>query len=146
MAIQRTPLRIAFARPWPGTIRGRILALCALILSAKGFGYATNPTAQSEGSMRFLALFAPPVVWSVLIVATCAFAWFCSYCHHGRDRWGYDALTAMSGGLAASFALTVVRSGDSVAVQGALAWLAIAVLLVSLRRLRDVRDEIGRSL
>lgn len=201
-----TPLRVAFASPLPGTIRGQVLCIVALIIGSKGLGYVFNASsASTDIAMGFLTQFVSLQIVGGIMVAICGFAWFTSYCHHGRDQYGFDALTMMAAALAAiylvstfemvewtrdalvpvgvaglaaavalgaawavahrtsgrnrnlygfacviTFAATGIYlahalDGRVFGIQGFLTWLAIAVLTVFLRRLRDVRDEPPRS-
>ncbi len=142
-----TPLRVAFARrlfgvlPIPGKIRGQVLCFVAVIIGFKGAGYIFNASsASTDQAMNLLTQYvAMPAVGGIMVVI-CAFAWFSSYCHHGRDRYGYDALTGMAFAFSGIY-LVSAAEGPFFGVQGFLTWLVIGVLLIFLRRIRDVRDE-----
>lgn len=129
-ASRRTPLHVAFARPWPGTRRGVKLWVLALIIGAKGLGYALGQVpASTESSLRFVVgyLGAPLPLVGWAIVALCVFAAFCSYCHHGRDAYGYMALAGFAFGWAGVFLGGGVLGGSWFSAwQGAVSYLAIA--------------------
>ncbi len=147
MPSRHTPLRIAFQRPWPGTVRGRILWFFAGIIGIKGTGYLLgSESATVDRSMRLFTMWLPLEVWGAVVVAVCGFAMFCAYCHHGRDKWGYDAMTGLCAGWAAIYAVSpFFLGGPFYALQGTLSYFAIAGALIFLRRLRDIRDEALRG-
>lgn len=129
---RHTPLRIAFRRPWPGTRRGLKLWLFSIIIGFKGVGYISgNNSHDTDAALRFVTQWAPLTTWGYLILAVCGFAVVCSYCHHGRDRYGYMALVGFSFAWGACYAVApLLLDGPTYAWQGTLAWLLIGVLLL----------------
>ncbi len=129
-----TPMRVAFRRPWPGTRRGQKLWLLAIIISFKGLGYLRGSTSEStESALRLLTerLQVPLQACGAVILALCAVAIFCSYCHYGRDRYGYMLLVGFSATWAACFAVSpLLLDGPAYAWQGALSWLLIGLFLL----------------
>lgn len=129
-----TPLRIAFARPWPGTRRGLKLWFLSIIIGLKGIGYALGSvTAVTQAALQvFTQLLHIPIgAVACAIVGLCLGAGWCAYCHHGRDRWGYAALTGFCGVWTIAYATSPVFFGAPVdALQGALSWSAIGVFLL----------------
>ncbi len=134
MPAQHTPIRVAFRRPWPGTRRGLKLWLLAIIISFKGLGYLRGSTsASTESALRLLTerLQIPLQACGLLIVVLCFVAAFCSYCHYGRDRYGYMILVGFSGAWAACFAVSpLLLDGPAYAWQGALSWFLIGLFLL----------------
>ncbi len=140
-----TPLHVAFSGPLPATVRGKVLCFISVIIACKAVGYIFD--VRSESTVRGLSLvtqYVPLAVIGVVLLVGCLFSWFSSYCIHGRDRYGFDVLTGMSAALAAIFLVSALE-GPAYGIQGALTWLLIAVLLVFLRQLRDIRDEPQRD-
>ena len=125
----RSPLDVAFKKPWPSTRRGLKLWLLAIIVAMKGVGYLRGATSTStELALQLLTerLHVPLQACGLMILAVCAFAGFCSYCHHGRDRYGYMALAGFSFAWAACFLVApVFLDGPGYAIQGCLSWLLI---------------------
>lgn len=110
----RTPLGIAFNRPWPTSRRGLNLWLLSLMMLAKGVGYLRGAVSTSTDEALGLItqrLHIPIEVFGAAMVSVCLFAIFCSYCHHGRDRYGYMALVAFSLAWAAVFAFSALFLG-----------------------------------
>ncbi len=134
MPSRHTPLSLAFRRPWPGTRRGLKLWLLAIIISFKGFGYLRGSTSSStESALRLLTerLHIPLQACGAVIVILCLVAAFCSYCHYGRDRYGYMILVGFSMAWAACFAVSpLLLDGPAFAWQGALSYLLIALFLL----------------
>src|SRR5690349_13646537 len=119
---RHTPLRIAFRKPWPATRRGLKLWFISIVLGMKGLAYLTGDTsAATESALRLIteAWHVPLEVCGAIIVALCGFAAFCSYCHFGRDRWGYMALVGFTLGWAGCFFVSpLFLDGPTAAVQG----------------------------
>lgn len=121
-------------RPWPGTRRGFKLWLLAIIVAMKGVGYLRGATSSStELALQLITerLHVPLQACGVLILVVCGFAMFCSYCHHGRDRFGYMALTGFCFSWAACFAVApLFLDGPGYALQGTLSYLLIGLFLL----------------
>lgn len=128
-----TPLAVAFDRPWPTTRRGLKLWLFAIIIGIKGLGYLRGQISPStDSALRLVTrLHVPLEVCGGLIIATCTFAVVCSYCHHGRDRYGYMALTGFSWSWAGCFAAgALFLDAPSYAWQGALSYFLIGLFVL----------------
>ncbi|VXC42736.1 conserved membrane hypothetical protein [Nocardioides sp. AX2bis] len=130
MQVFSTPPAIAFRRPWPTTRRGFKLWLISVVLGARGFTYATEPASRS-GAFQFPFDWMTTQGWGVLVVLVCGVAVFSSYCHLGRDRFGYVAMTCLSGGWALCYGYGYAfRGAGEPAIQGLLSFLLIVVLLM----------------
>ncbi len=144
---RHTPARVAFRRPWPGTVRGRILWFFAVIIGLKGLGYVFgNPSASADQSMMLLTQWLPLHFWGGVVFVVCFVAAVFSYCHYGRDHHGYDLLTGLCGAWAAVYLASMLLGAPLYALQGALSLALIGGALIFLRRLRDVRDEAIRRM
>ena len=134
MGRKKTPLGAAFRRPWPSTRRGLKLWLFSFVIAMKGFVYTqTPPGTSSDSALRVITenLNVPLAVCGVVIIALCAFAIFCSYSHHGRDRFGFVALVGFSAMWSAAYAVSrFILDAPHAASQGALSWFVIAGLLL----------------
>lgn len=91
----RTPMRQAFRRPWPSTLRGLVLAQFSIaFLWLGGVNYiATDLPPTSQASLSFALSIAPAGVWGWAMIGCGALALYTSYCHLGRDRLGYVVLS-----------------------------------------------------
>lgn len=129
---KHTPRRIAFRRPWPRSRRGLKLWLFSIIISFKGIGYISGKNSgDTDSALQFVTQWQPLSFWGCLILAVCACAMVCSYCHHGRDRYGYMALVGFSSAWAACYAAApLLLDGPTYAWQGSLSWLLIGFLLL----------------
>ncbi len=134
LAKSHTPWRIAFRRPWPGTRRGLKLWVISIVLGLKFLIYARGETSQATDEA--LRLVTEVWGWPLQVVGAagvvaCLIAAWCSYCHHGRDLWGYVLLTFCSVGWAAAFAASpVFLDGTTNAWNGALTYVFITILLL----------------
>ena len=95
----RTPLHVAFARPWPTTRRGLVLWFFAVgFIVIGGVNYISttlpDPTRQS---LAFALTIAPAPVWGWTMVTVGLTAAYTSYCHLGRDRVGFVLLATFCG-------------------------------------------------
>lgn len=96
---KHTPLRVAFARPWPGTRRGLCLWLFSLSFVLIGMAnyVLTYPPKPSRDSLVFAFSIAQPSVWgSIMSILGFLCVWL-SYCHFGRDRYGFTILSTFCG-------------------------------------------------
>ncbi len=134
LAKSHTPWRVAFRRPWPGTRRGLKLWVIAVVLGLKFLIYAMGDTSRAtDDALRLVT-----VEWGVPLqliggigLAACVVAAWCSYCHHGRDLWGYAILTGVAVGWSASFAVApLFLDGPTLAWNGCLTYLFVTMLLV----------------
>lgn len=101
----RTPWRLAFRRPWPGTRRGLILWLFAIAFSVIGYvNYVATPLpASTDESLAFALSIRPASFWGWTMVACGIVASWASYCHHGRDRYGFTLLASFCGAWALGY-------------------------------------------
>lgn len=97
----RTPLRVAFSRPWPTTRRGLLLwffSVGFIVIGAVNY-IATDLPAPTRESLAF-ALSIPGMtapVWGWLMVTIGLLSAYMSYCHLGRDRAGFTLLSTFCG-------------------------------------------------
>jgi hypothetical protein len=96
---RHTPLRIAFRRPWPATRRGRCLWLFSLVFLVIGaINYITTDLPEpSRRALAFALDIAPASVWGWFMVAVGVLSLWSSYCHFGRDRYGFVLLSTFCG-------------------------------------------------
>ncbi len=139
--MKRTPIKVAFRRPLPGTRRGMDLWLLSTVIGLKGVGYIFSDSPESANRSLVLPVqLLDPVTdmmgfdairaWGVIIVAITMFSGFCAYCHHGRDQYGFRALLAFASVWIGCYLLSPLLFGQPwYAVQGALSWLVIAVFI-----------------
>lgn len=95
----RTPMRVAFARPWPTTRRGLVLFLFAVAtmwLGVVNYIATTLPPASRE-SLSFALTIAEPGTWGWVMVGIGGIALWSSFCHLGRDRIGFVLLGGFCG-------------------------------------------------
>lgn len=97
----RTPLSLAFARPWPTTRRGLVLWFFSVgFVVIGGVNYiATNLPAPTRESLSFALSISrgSAPVWGWVMVAVGFLAAYTSYCHLGRDRAGFTILSTFCG-------------------------------------------------
>lgn len=96
---KHTPLRIAFRRPWPGTRRGRCLWLFSLAFLVIGaINYITTDLPEpSKKSLGFALDIFPAEAWGWVMVVVGLLSLWSSYCHFGRDRYGFVLLSTFCG-------------------------------------------------
>lgn len=131
---QRTPARVAFRRPWPGTRRGRCLwALGLAVMLVGGVNYIT--TELPERTQR--SLYAPlaltggsGIPWGIVMVAVGGVAVFSAYCHFGRDRYGYYAISMLCLGWGGCYIAGSLNDGGLRALGGAVIWLLFGYISV----------------
>lgn len=105
LAATRTPLHIAFARPWPTTRRGLVLwqyALGFIVIGGVNYISTALPEPTRESLAFVLSMFPAPV-WGWTMVAVGLLAAYTSYCHLGRDRAGFLLLSTFCGGWAIGY-------------------------------------------
>ena len=132
---RHTPLRVAFAKPWPATRRGFKLWVISVAIGIKGIGYLLGGISRSTDSA--LRVFTDVLgvdlrVCGAVIVALCLASAFTAYCHHGRDRYGYAALTGFCCVWSAAFFVgAFLLDGPASAVQGGVSYLVFAGFLLT---------------
>lgn len=105
LADTRTPLHIAFARPWPTTRRGLVLwqyALGFIVIGGVNYVSTTLPEPTRE-SLSFALSILPAPAWGWTMIAAGLIAAYTSYCHLGRDRAGFVLLSTFCGVWAAGY-------------------------------------------
>ena len=131
---RRTPLNIAFARPWPGTLRGLVLWLFSLAFVALGgINYILTPLpARTEKALSFALSIAPSPAWGALMVTAGLLSALSAYCHFGRDRYGYLILSTFCGAWGAGYIAGFVLFGaDLRSLSGSVIWLLFAGVLTA---------------
>lgn len=130
-----TPLRIALARPWPGTRRGMCLWLFSIaFVIIGGVNYVTTtPPAVTRQSLSFALDIAPAPVWGWLMVVVGAAATWSSYCHFGRDRYGFMLLATFCAGWGLGYLCGFAFYDAGLrAVSGSVIWLLFSAVLMLL--------------
>ncbi|ROR91780.1 hypothetical protein [Nocardioides aurantiacus] len=132
MPIQRTSAKVAFRRPWPGTRRGLKLWLLSIVIGLLGFNYIVSPVPTStEQALTLPGEVMPLEWWGIGIVGLCVVAGFCSYCHMGRDRYGYYMLSVFAVAWGTAYLVSpFLFDASTRAFSGALSWYVIFGFLV----------------
>jgi hypothetical protein len=131
----RTPLHIAFARPWPTTRRGLALWLFSIaFIVIGGVNYiATDLPDPTRESLAFALSVAPAAAWGWTMVLLGLFSAYCSYCHLGRDRLGFVLLATFCGGWALGFLCGLLFFDAPLrALGGSIVWWLFCVVLVAI--------------
>lgn len=130
----RTPLPVAFARPWPTTRRGLVLFLFSLATTWLGVvNYIiTDLPAVSRESLAFALAFAEPSVWGWAMVAIGALSAWSSFCHLGRDRIGFILLGGFcfAWGIGYMCGFVFFDAGPR-ALGGSVIWLLFSAILTA---------------
>lgn len=137
-----TALRVAFSRPWPGTRRGLCLWLFSLaFICIGGINYVfTEPPEITREALTFATEIAPLQFWGCIMISAGAIAFFSSYCHFGRDRYGYTLLATFCGGWALVYWCGWVFFDASLrAVSGSLIWVLFSAILTLLAGFPNVQ-------
>ena len=97
----RTPLHIAFARPWPTTRRGMVLWIFSVgFIFIGGVNYiSTDLPAPNRESLAFALTIShgSAPFWGWVMVAVGCTAAYTAYCHLGRDKAGFVLLSTFCG-------------------------------------------------
>ena len=131
---RHTPARIAFARPWPTTLRGLILWLFSLAFITIGLvNYVLTPLPPLyEQALTFALAIAPTHVWGWTMVGAGVVAGYSSYCHKGRDLYGYVILAVFSTAWASGYlAGLIVFDAALRSLSGAVVWYLFAGILTA---------------
>lgn len=129
---RHTPLHLAFRRPWPGTRRGLCLWLFSLaFVVLGGVNYiATDLPPHSREALSFALTFAEPPIWGWTMVGVGLVSWWSSYCHFGRDRYGFVLLATFCGGWGINYLCGFLFYDAGLrAVGGSVIWLVFCALL-----------------
>ena len=130
----RTPLPIAFARPWPTTRRGLVLFLFSLATTWLGVvNYLiTDLPAVSRESLAFALTVADASTWGWVMVVIGAISAWSSFCHLGRDRIGFVLLGGFCGvwGIGYLCGFLFYDAGPR-ALGGSVIWLLFSAILTA---------------
>lgn len=129
----RTPLHVAFARPWPTTRRGLalwLLSLAFIVIGGVNYIATELPTTTRE-SLSFALTVAPAPVWGWVMIGLGVFTTYCSYCHLGRDRLGFLLLSSFCGVWAVGYLCGLLFFDAPLrALGGSVIWWVFCALLV----------------
>ena len=131
---RHTPTRVAFRRPWPGTRRGLALWLFAIaFIALGGVNYICTdlpPTSRQALSFALDISGGSTIFWGVVMVVVGAVAAFSSYCHFGRDRYGFVLLSTFCVGWGLVYVCGFLFYGAGLrAFGGASVWLLMGSAL-----------------
>lgn len=130
----RTPLAIALARPWPGTLRGLILWLFGIAFIVVG-GLNYLGTTIPEPTRTYLAFALQHIPANVIgcgFVSVGAFAMTTAYCHVGRDHYGYLVAAVLSGGWGCVYVCGwLFYDAPARALGGAVVWILYCAILMT---------------
>lgn len=135
MPSRHTPLRVAFARPWPGTRRGFCLWLFAIgFILLGGVNYiGTDIPPTTQAALAFAFTIAPPTAWGIVMVTCGVLAMWSSYCHFGRDRYGFTLLATLSGGWGMGYICGVLFYDAPLrGLGGAVVWFIYSTILATI--------------
>lgn len=127
-----TPLRDAFRRPWPSTRRGLCLWLFSLaFILIGGVNYITSPQPETTtASLAFVLQLQPSEFWGWIMVSVGALAAWASYCHFGRDRYGFILLATFCAAWALVYLCGFLFYGAGLrAVSGSVIWVLFSGIL-----------------
>ncbi len=129
----RTPFSLAFARPWPGTRRGLCLWLFSLsfiTIGALNYIFAEQ-TEVSREALAFAFEIAPPTFWGVAMLSVGIIAMISSYCHFGRDRYGFVLLSVFCAAWGLVYLCGFLFYHASLrAVSGSITWILFSSILI----------------
>ncbi len=130
----RTPVPVAFRRPWPTTRRGLVLAFFSIavgFLGVSNYLLSDLPPVSRE-SLSFALAIAPPHLWGWVMVALGALSLWSAYCHLGRDRIGFVLLSTFTGvwGIGYLCGFLFYDAGPR-ALGGSVIWLLFAGILTT---------------
>ena len=151
MGTRHTPLRVAFRRPWPDTRRGLCLWLFAIAFSIIGWvNYAATPLPEAtRESLAFALSIAPAPFWGWCMVVAGFLAIWSSYCHFGRDRYGFTLLATFCGTWAIGYLCGYFFYEAGLrAVSAAVIWIVFTGVLILIAGFPNVslsgKREVGR--
>ena len=138
MTEQRTPLSVAFARPWPGTLRGLILWLFGVAFIVVGsLNYiGTTIPEPTRTYLAFALDHIPAATIGVGFIVVGAVAMFTAYCHRGRDHYGYLLAAVFSGAWGSVYVCGwLFYDAPTRALGGAVVWLLYSAILTTCARI-----------
>lgn len=142
-----TTLRVAFKRPWPGTLRGFILwqfGLSFMIIG--GLNYiGTTPPSITRTYLQYPLRIAEPTFYGWVFILVGLAAAISSYCHFDRDRWGYKALAVWSWLWGVSYVVGWMFSDSPIrAVGGSVLWFLFTGILLVCTRIPNLPFSLGK--
>lgn len=136
-----TPLRVAFARPWPGTLRGVILwffGLAFIILGVLNY-IGTNPPPVTRLYLQYPLQLASVTFYGWVFVAVGLASMLSAYCHFDRDRWGYKLLSVWSAVWGFGYVAGWLFSDSPIrAIGSSVIWYLFAAILVLCTRIPNL--------
>lgn len=148
MGRPHTPLRVAFRRPWPGTLRGFILWLFGWsFMIIGGLNYiGTTPPDITRLYLQYPFQVADPTFYGWVFVTAGLLAVLTSYCHFDRDRYGYTTLAVLSSLWATAYVAGWLFSDSPVrAVGGSVIWVLFAGILITCASIPKIPFSLGRE-
>lgn len=142
-----TPLRVAFRRPWPGTLRGFILWLFGWAFIIMGIlNYiGTDPPPITRQYLQYPFKFADPTFYGWVFVTFGLLAVVSSYCHFDRDYIGYKLLAVWSAVWGSAYVAGWLFSDSPIrAAGGSTIWYLFAAILVVCTRIPKIPFNLGR--
>jgi len=98
-------------------------------LGLRGILYAFAPETRSQ-AFRFPFDWITTQGWGVFVVVCCLLAAISSYCHLGRDRYGYVVMTMLTAAWAVSYGYGwAFRDAGDAALQGVLSLGVLTAVL-----------------
>ncbi len=148
MLSRHTPLRQAFRRPWPGTLRGLILwqfGWAFIILG--GINYlATTIPEPNRTYLSFALDFAPARLYGWIFIVAGVLAIVSAYCHFDRDRWGYLLTSVLAGSWATVYVCGWLFYDASPRSIGAgVIWFLFATILTTCARIPKITLRFGKD-
>lgn len=144
MASHRTPLKLAFRRPWPGTVRGLILWLFGwAFIVVGGLNYiGTTIPEPTRTYLSFALSLAPQLFYGIAFVVVGALAIVTSYCHFDRDKWGFKTAALFSGVWGAGYVCGwLFYDAPARALGGSVVWLLYCAILLVCQRIPKLTFE-----
>jgi hypothetical protein len=145
---QHTPLKLAFRRPWPGTLRGLILwffGLAFTIVGALNYIGTTIPE-PTRTYLSFALNLAPAPVYGCMFVAVGLLSCLSSYCHFDRDRWGYNLAATFSGVWGLVYVCGwLFYDAPARSLAGSVVWLLYAAILTTCARIPKIVFKFDRE-
>lgn len=142
---QHTPLRVAFHRPWPGTVRGLILWLFgwAFIFSG-GLNYiGTTIPEPTRTYLSFPLTVAAQEFYGWAFIALGVGAIVSAYCHFDRDKWGYKASAIFSGVWGGTYVCGwAFYDAPLRALGGAVVWVLYCLILLTCQRIPKITFDL----
>lgn len=135
-----TPLKVAFRRPWPSTLRGLVLWLFGVaFIIMGGFNYIATDVPQPTRTYLSFALNAAPAwVYGMGFIVVGSLAALSAYCHFGRDRWGYLLTSGAATAWGGVYVCGLFYGAPLRTLGGSVVWLLFAAILTTCARIPHV--------